>query len=101
MGRGGADECIVDSITLNDFEGTDLEAELDWIRREREENHCTSASSALDRGEGELPARRAETRLGIDELATCSALTASASRTQYFNALSQLDKILGVAASTP
>ena len=36
------------------------------------------------------------TRLGIDELATCSALTASASRTQHFNALSQLDKILGV-----
>src|SRR5262249_25561149 len=37
------------------------------------------------------------TRLGIDELATCSALTASASRTQHFNALSQLDKILGVS----
>ena len=28
-------ECIVDSITLNDFEGTDLEAQLDRIRRER------------------------------------------------------------------
>ena len=36
------------------------------------------------------------TRLGIEELATCSALTASASRTQHVNALSQLDKILGV-----
>ena len=37
------------------------------------------------------------TRLGIEKLATCSALTASASRTQHFNALSQLDKILGVS----
>jgi hypothetical protein len=37
------------------------------------------------------------TRLGIEELATCSALTVSASRAQHFNALSQLDKILGVS----
>ena len=37
-----------------------------------------------------------KTRLGIDELATCSALTASASRAQHFNALAQLEKILGV-----
>ena len=37
-----------------------------------------------------------KTRLGIDELATCSALTASASRAQYFNALAQLERILGV-----
>ena len=38
-----------------------------------------------------------KTRLGIDELATCSALTASASRAQHFNALAQLEKLLGVA----
>src|SRR6185312_1208351 len=37
-----------------------------------------------------------KTRLGIDELATCSALTASASRAQHFNALAQLEKLLGV-----
>ena len=37
-----------------------------------------------------------KTRLGIDDLATCSALTASASRAQHFNALTQLAKILGV-----
>ena len=37
-----------------------------------------------------------KTRLGIDDLATCSALTASASRAQHFNALAQLEKILGV-----
>ena len=46
-------------------------------------------------GEG-LTNREIAARLGIDELATCSALTASASRMQHFNALSQLDKILGV-----
>lgn len=37
-----------------------------------------------------------KTRLGIDELATCSALTASDSRAQHLNALSKLEKILGV-----
>ena len=42
-----------------------------------------------------------KTRLGIDELATCSALTANDSRAQHFNALSQLEKILGCAASSP
>lgn len=36
------------------------------------------------------------TRCGIRNLATCSALTASASRAQHFNALGQLEKILGV-----
>jgi protein tyrosine phosphatase (PTP) superfamily phosphohydrolase (DUF442 family) len=37
-----------------------------------------------------------KTRMGIDALATCSALTASASRAQHFNALEQLGRILGV-----
>jgi aminoglycoside phosphotransferase (APT) family kinase protein len=37
-----------------------------------------------------------KTRLGIDDLATCSTLTASASRAQHLNALGQLEKILGV-----
>ncbi|MCC7539710.1 MAG: isochorismatase family protein [Deltaproteobacteria bacterium] len=37
-----------------------------------------------------------KTRLGIDHLATCSALTASSSRTQHFNALEQLRRLLGV-----
>ena len=42
-----------------------------------------------------------KTRLGIDELATCSALTASDSRAQHFNALSQPEELLGCAASSP
>ena len=37
-----------------------------------------------------------KTRLGIEDLATGSALTASASRAQHFNSLTQLAKILGV-----
>ena len=37
-----------------------------------------------------------KTRLGIDDLATCSASTASVSRAQHFNVLAQLEKILGV-----
>ena len=37
-----------------------------------------------------------KTRFRIDALATCSALDASASRAQHFNALEQLKKLLGV-----
>jgi hypothetical protein len=37
-----------------------------------------------------------KTRLGIDELATYSALTASDSRARHFNTLSQPERLLGV-----
>jgi hypothetical protein len=50
----------------------------------------------VDRGKVSFLLYDLKTRLGIDAVATCSALTASASRAQHFNALSQLEKILGV-----
>ena len=88
---------VVDSLTLNDFEGTDLERLL---------------TPLVERGGGELRVGvigvwtdakvsyllyELKTRLGIDGLATCTALTASSSRAQHFNALSQLERLLGVA----
>ena len=90
-------ECIVDSITLNDFEGTDLEAQLDRIKRERGDAPLrVGVVGVWTEAKVSFLLYELSTRVGIDELATCSALTASASRMQHFNALSQLDKILGV-----
>jgi protein-tyrosine phosphatase/nicotinamidase-related amidase len=91
-------ECIVDSITLNDLEGTDLEAQLDRIRRAHGgEPLRVGVVGVWTEAKVSFLLYDLSTRLGIEELATCSALTASASRTQHFNALSQLDKILGVS----
>ena len=96
--EAAADECIVDSITLNDLEGTELEVRLDRIRRGHGgEPLRVGVVGVWTEAKVSFLLYELRTRLGIDELATCSALTASASRTQHFNALSQLDKILGVS----
>ena len=90
-------EHIVNSLTLNDFKDTNLEAYF----RERL-LHSKSASLRVGvmgvwtEAKVSFLLYELKTRLGIDCLATCSALTASASRAQHFNALSQLEKILGV-----
>jgi nicotinamidase-related amidase len=95
--QAAANECIVDSITLNDLEGTNLEEQLDRIRRmHRGEPLRVGVVGVWTEAKVSYLLYELRTRLGIDELATCSAFTASASRTQHFNALSQLDKILGV-----
>ena len=96
--EAAANDCIVDSITLNDLEGTDLEEHLDRIRRRHGgEPLRVGVVGVWTEAKVSFLLYDLRTRLGIDELATCSALTASASRTQHFNALSQLDKILGVS----
>ncbi|MGP8161641.1 MAG: phosphotransferase [Candidatus Dormibacteria bacterium] len=90
-------EHVVNSLTLSDLEGTDLADHLERIR-------LAHGSSPLRVGvvgvwtEAKVSflLYDLKTRLRIEELATCSALTASASRLQHFNALSQLEKILGV-----
>jgi nicotinamidase-related amidase/aminoglycoside phosphotransferase (APT) family kinase protein len=94
---GTTNERIVDSITLNDFEGTDLAQELEQIR------HAHGGEALRFGVVGVWTEAKVtfllydlKTRMGIDELATCMSLTASASRAQHFNALSQLEKILGV-----
>jgi protein-tyrosine phosphatase/nicotinamidase-related amidase len=88
---------IVDSITLNDFEGTDLVAQLTRIRGAHGDSPLrVGVVGVWTEAKVSFLLYDLRTRLGIDELATCTALTASASRAQHFNALSQLEKIVGV-----
>ena len=90
-------EYIVDSLTLNDLEGTDLARQLGQIRHAHgDEPLRIGVVGVWTEAKVSFPLYDLKTRLGIDELATCSALTASASRAQHFNALAQLEKILGV-----
>ena len=90
-------ERTVDSLTLNDLEGTDLAHQLERIRHAHgDEPLRVGVVGVWTEAKVSFLLYDLRTRLGIDELATCSALTASASRTQHFNALAQLDRNLGV-----
>jgi nicotinamidase-related amidase/aminoglycoside phosphotransferase (APT) family kinase protein len=92
-----ANERIVDSLTLNDLEGTDLARQLERIRRAHGDKPLrVGVVGVWTEAKVSFLLYDLKTRLGIDELATCSALTASASRAQHFNALAQLEKLLGV-----
>src|SRR5215467_6371297 len=92
-----ANERIVDSLTLNDLEGTDLVGQLERIRHAHGgEPLRVGVVGVWTEAKVSFLLYDLKTRLGIDDLATCSALTASASRAQHFNALAQLEKILGV-----
>ena len=92
-----ANERIVDSLTLNDLEGTDLAGQLERIRHAHGGQPLrVGVVGVWTEAKVSFLLYDLKTRLGIDELATCSALTASASRAQHFNALAQLEKILGV-----
>jgi protein-tyrosine phosphatase/nicotinamidase-related amidase/aminoglycoside phosphotransferase (APT) family kinase protein len=92
-----SNERIVDSLTLNDLEGTDLAQQLSRIRHAHgDEPLRIGVVGVWTEAKVSFLLYDLKTRLGIDELATCSALTASASRAQHFNALAQLEKILGV-----
>ena len=95
--RAAANERIVDSLTLNDLEGTDLARQLERIRRAHGDGPLrVGVVGVWTEAKVSFLLYDLKTRLGIDELATCSALTASASRAQHFNALAQLEKLLGV-----
>ena len=90
-------ERIVDSLALNDFEGTDLARQLERIRHAHgDEPLRVGVVGVWTEAKVSFLLYDLKTRAGINELATCSALTASASRAQHFNALAQLEKILGV-----
>src|SRR5205085_1301037 len=92
-----SNERIIDSLTLNDFEGTDLAQQLEQIRLAHGgEPLRVGVVGVWTEAKVSFLLYDLKTRLGIDELATCTALTASASRAQHFNALSQLEKLLGV-----
>jgi len=92
-----ANEQIIDSLTLNDFEGTDLARQLERIRQAHGDQPLrVGVVGVWTEAKVSFLLYDLKTRLGIHELATCSALTASASRAQHFNALAQLERILGV-----
>jgi protein-tyrosine phosphatase/nicotinamidase-related amidase len=84
---------IVDALTLNDFQGTELASHLD-----------PHAASPLRVGligvwtEAKVSflAYELATRYPRFQLAVCSALTASSSRARHFLALDQLERLLGV-----
>ncbi len=92
-GRSGV---LIDSRGLNDCEGTTLIRELEAIRAASGGALRVGVIGVWTEAKVSFLLYDLKTRLGIDALATCSALTASASRTQHFNALAQLERILGV-----
>lgn len=92
----GPNEKLVDAIALNDFEDTTLRETLAGHLDGRDEVRV-GVVGVWTEAKVTFLLYDLKTRLGLDQLATSSALTASASRTQHFNALDQLRKILGVA----
>lgn len=87
-------EHIVNAIDLNDFEGTNLQRTLEALSGG--EPLRVAVIGVWTEAKVSFLLYDLKTRLGIDALATCSALTASNSRAQHFIALDQLHKLLGV-----
>lgn len=94
---GRLNEHVVDSIALNDFEDTRLHAVLeDILKRANGGAVRCGVIGVWTEAKVSYLLYDLKTRVKIDELATCSALTASASRAQHFNAMEQLNRILSV-----
>lgn len=92
-----ANEELVDAIALNDFQDTTLPGIVSRIQaRAAGEPIRVGVVGVWTEAKVSFLLYDLKTRCGIDALATCSALDASASRLQHFNALEQLRKILGV-----
>jgi len=90
-------EHFINSTTLNDFDGTDLQQVLEKIREESIDGVLrVGVVGVWTEAKVTFLLYELQTRCGIDRLSTCSALTASSSRSQHFNALHQLQGILGV-----
>lgn len=90
-------ERTINSLTLNDFEGTELAQVLASLRDAAPDGELRiGVVGVWTEAKVTFLLYELRTRCGIRELATCSALTASASRTQHFNALHQLRNILGI-----
>lgn len=94
---GRDDEVILDALDLNDFEETPLSAELERLRARSPDGRLRVAVVGVwTEAKVTFLLYDLRTRGRVDALATSSALCASASRAQHFNALSQLERILGV-----
>jgi nicotinamidase-related amidase/aminoglycoside phosphotransferase (APT) family kinase protein len=93
----GPNEAYVDAVGLNDFEEAGLGAHLERIRaRAGGEPLRVGVVGVWTEAKVSFLLYDLCTRGRVASLATCSALTASASRAQHFNALEQLRRLLGV-----
>lgn len=91
----GPRDHLIDSISLNDCEGTRL-PELLSALQERHGPLRIGVVGVWTEAKVSFLLYDLRTRLGVADVATCSALTASNSRQQHFIALTQLQKLLGV-----
>jgi protein-tyrosine phosphatase/nicotinamidase-related amidase len=91
--RHGKDIVLIDSVTLNDFEGTNLH---EVLASQREGGCRVGLTGVWTEAKILFLAYEIRTRFAEYEIAVCSALTASSSRQHHFQALSQLERIIGV-----
>ncbi len=87
------DVAVVDSVTLNDFQGTGL---LDAIRPHAKKGGRVGLAGVWTEAKILFLAYEIRTRFPDVDISVCSALTASSSRQHHFAALSHLERILGV-----
>lgn len=90
---GEKNNLIVDSLTLNDFQGTGLEEALSSYA---DEDCRVGIIGVWTEAKISFLAYELVTRYPGFQIAVCSALTASSSRQHHFEALDQLRRILGV-----
>ena len=89
-------EHYVNASGLNDFHGTNLAALVARAQAAADGDLRVGVIGVWTEAKVSYLLYELATRCGLSQLATCSALTASASRTQHFNALGQLERLLGV-----
>ncbi|MFT5051795.1 MAG: protein-tyrosine phosphatase/nicotinamidase-related amidase [Chlamydiales bacterium] len=90
---GGKDVVLVDSLTLNDFQGTGL---AETLAPYADQACRIGIAGVWTEAKVSFLAYEIVTRYPQFQVAVCSALTASSSRQHHFEALDQLRRILGV-----
>lgn len=93
------DALVINSTTLNDFEGTNLKAHLDALASDSATNSKSVRVGIIGvwtEAKILFLAYELSTRYPNWCIAVCSALTASSSRSRHFLALQQLQRVVGV-----
>lgn len=93
-----ANESFVDALHLNDFVETNLQERLEAMKTKDPDLRVAVIGVWTDAKVSFL-CYELRTRLGLSHVATCSALTASASREKHFVALDSLETLLGVTVT--
>ncbi|VAW69733.1 Protein-tyrosine phosphatase-related protein [hydrothermal vent metagenome] len=98
LNKENSHDRIINSTTLNDFEGTGLKALLDTLTSSSSEKNKLRVGIIGVWTEAKVLfiAYELATRYPHLEISVCSALTASSSRSQHFLALQQLQRIIGI-----